>query len=611
LKQDNDTFQDAQDSTDSSTSKLVVHGGELTPPADGDESKVNDHQTVHEVDDMPTPPIEESATEQTKEGAIESIPEAAEPSATEDKAVEDTQTEQDASKDAKAPNDLGITGAGDNEAESGEGKSSYLNTHSTLHETDYVVVGSIPILAPDLPAREAAPLRGLSGDLPPMTHPPPPTNPVRPPRPVERASRKVSNPFAWLSRATSIRGPSTSPQRPTGTNGRRSTMSSMVSVGSTQDALGTVEEGGASQERRQSRYTLKDRFQLLRMESEAGPLTEAGHVQEPQMERSQSVQELPTDSTEQTRPPLNESVSSPGTKNTVSSKLPPGTVAGTASAPDEEPVNWDLWQELVYDGPVAVVQSNGHALKRAIAKGIPQPIRGVAWQVLGQSKNEDLERLYFDLVAKGTDNENTQTPATSQIDPTSTGQANGEEEKEAFKDSTETPEIDVTSGESTPVQSAMQSPNPEHEHDMESVHTAAESIATTRQSSVFDDSNAMKKLEKSIRKDLGGRTSFSKYLVSAGLQEGLFGVCKAYALYDEEIGYAQGMNFLVMPLLFNVIHSLPGFSKLMLTYPDARRGGFHHVCPADVQLRSTLPIHPRDVRTTSPPLPVRTSSRRL
>jgi len=40
---------------------------------------------------------------------------------------------------------------------------------------------------------------------------------------------------------------------------------------------------------------------------------------------------------------------------------------------------------------------------------------------------------------------------------------------------------------------------------------------------------------------MGTRTSYSKFLMSAGLQEGLFGICKAYALYDEDVGYAQGM----------------------------------------------------------------------
>ena len=63
---------------------------------------------------------------------------------------------------------------------------------------------------------------------------------------------------------------------------------------------------------------------------------------------------------------------------------------------------------------------------------------------------------------------------------------------------------------------------------------------------------AIQKLEKVIKRDLGARTSYSKYIMSAGLQDGLFGICKAYALYDEDVGYAQGMNFIAMPLLFNV-----------------------------------------------------------
>jgi hypothetical protein len=60
------------------------------------------------------------------------------------------------------------------------------------------------------------------------------------------------------------------------------------------------------------------------------------------------------------------------------------------------------------------------------------------------------------------------------------------------------------------------------------------------------------KLEKAIKRDLGARTSFSKYAQSAGLQDGLFGLCKAYALFDEAVGYAQGINFIAMPLLFNM-----------------------------------------------------------
>ena len=67
-----------------------------------------------------------------------------------------------------------------------------------------------------------------------------------------------------------------------------------------------------------------------------------------------------------------------------------------------------------------------------------------------------------------------------------------------------------------------------------------------------EEAATLQKLEKIIRRDLGARTSYSKYAAASGLQDGLFGVCKAYALYDEGVGYAQGMNFLIMPLLFNV-----------------------------------------------------------
>jgi hypothetical protein len=66
------------------------------------------------------------------------------------------------------------------------------------------------------------------------------------------------------------------------------------------------------------------------------------------------------------------------------------------------------------------------------------------------------------------------------------------------------------------------------------------------------DAAALIKLEKAIKRDLGARTSFSKYAQSAGLQDGLFGLCKAYALFDEAVGYAQGINFIAMPLLFNM-----------------------------------------------------------
>ena len=95
-----------------------------------------------------------------------------------------------------------------------------------------------------------------------------------------------------------------------------------------------------------------------------------------------------------------------------------------------------------------------------------------------------------------------------------------------------------------------------------------------RKKKAKDDAAALQKLEKVIKRDLGARTSYSKFAVAAGLQEGLFGVCKAYALFDEAVGYAQGMNFLVMPLLFNVSHQDDLEGRLSNTSSDARRRSF-------------------------------------
>ena len=77
-------------------------------------------------------------------------------------------------------------------------------------------------------------------------------------------------------------------------------------------------------------------------------------------------------------------------------------------------------------------------------------------------------------------------------------------------------------------------------------------MAVERQKKAKEDIVSLRKLEKTIRKDLGTRSNYSKYAAAAGLQDSLFGVCKAYALFDEGVSYAQGMNFIVMPLLFNV-----------------------------------------------------------
>jgi hypothetical protein len=228
----------------------------------------------------------------------------------------------------------------------------------------------------------------------------------------------------------------------------------------------------------------------------------------------------------------------------VNLSLAPGTAAGIAVGPaggDAEPVDWDLWQAVVNEGPAAVARTSSEELNHAIANGIPQAIRGVIWQVLAQSKNEDLENIYRELVARGTDKE-VKSPQT----PNGTMNGNGKE-----KDSVTSSSSSIHSDSSTPAMSTAGAPLPSpaissgNRDDM--LKSQAKFAADKKQSDA-----AVHKLEKAIKRDLGARTSYSKYLMAAGLQDGLFGICKAYALYDETVGYAQGMNFIAMPLLFNV-----------------------------------------------------------
>ena len=115
------------------------------------------------------------------------------------------------------------------------------------------------------------------------------------------------------------------------------------------------------------------------------------------------------------------------------------------------------------------------------------------------------------------------------------------------------------SGYSTPATTAPSTNNiagsPPPSQDEQSAEAIAEvqsKLSDVGGKNAKQDAASLQKLEKAIRRDLGARTSYSKYVMAAGLQEGLFGGCKAYALYDDAVGYAQGMNFIAMPLLFNV-----------------------------------------------------------
>lgn len=284
--------------------------------------------------------------------------------------------------------------------------------------------------------------------------------------------------------------------------------------------------------------SLQDRFATLRAQEEHGN-EEALEDGEGDVSKANEAVTSPTKESPETR---TRRASSALKSPPIDRKLPPGTASGMAAGPAAEagPVDWDLWQSLVQEGPSAVQRTGGAEISKAIASGIPPAIRGVVWQVLADSKSEDLESLYKTLKARGTEAE--QRPALSRGNSSYIGYGASEKDK----DSTGSSRSSVHSDLSTPATSNLTS-RPQSV-DGSTSELKMKLLAEKQKR----DAAALIKLEKAIKRDLGARTSFSKYAQSAGLQDGLFGLCKAYALFDEAVGYAQGINFIAMPLLFNM-----------------------------------------------------------
>ncbi|KAK3315068.1 rab-GTPase-TBC domain-containing protein [Apodospora peruviana] len=378
-----------------------------------------------------------------------------------------------------------------------------------------------------LPAMPWSPPAGDSHSRSPSTTVAPATAaPHLPPPPV---SRKLTSPFSWLSRNSS-KDQAVVP--PAAVSPRRNTASSVATMSSNPEMmLGKLDEekdgeakGGKTRPRNSS---LKDRFKQLRMRDEAG-------IQVPVGEDDKTGGD--DKATLAVQPP-------PSPLPSPSRTLAPGTASGANVGPSthpETPVNWDLWQSVVYEGPAAVARTSSEELNKAIATGIPSAIRGVIWQVLAQSKNEELENVYRDLVARGTDKEK---------DRQSNGASISAASNTGGKDSPSSSASSVHSEKSGPNGNRAPSPT---DKDSDSFLRAQAVAAADRKKKDKEDMVMLQKLEKTIKRDLGARTSFSKFAAAQGLQEGLFGVCKAYALFDEGVGYAQGMNFLVMPILFNM-----------------------------------------------------------
>lgn len=352
-------------------------------------------------------------------------------------------------------------------------------------------------------------------------------------------SRKLASAFSWLSRNSSGKDKDVA-SLPTQPTGRRNTCSSIAtSTSNPEMMLSKLDEefDSVNSPNGSQRESLKDRFKVLRMREEAGILLTSGEHDgqgDAVVLASPISETLPADKNQERKP------------SNANHDLAPGTAPGVNAEPSarqESQVDWDLWQSVVYEGPAAVARTSPEELNRAIATGIPHAIRGVIWQVLAQSKNEHLEVLYKDLVARGSGKQNRNSGSTTSSSASNEGIASS-----INGDSVKSSASSVRSSKSA----TNESTSPKPDKNQEAVVRAWLAVVAEKKKKQKEEAAAIQKLEKIIRRDLGARTSFSKYTAAAGLQEGLFGVCKAYALFDEGVGYAQGMNFLIMPLLFNV-----------------------------------------------------------
>ncbi|EPQ61525.1 GTPase-activating protein (GAP), partial [Blumeria graminis f. sp. tritici 96224] len=356
------------------------------------------------------------------------------------------------------------------------------------------------------------------------------------------SSRKLTSPFSWLSRTTAKEASTTSVM--SNQQGQSVVASSTATRPSFETTSSKTDEGeepnGSNSLRRPGRGSLKDRFKMLRLQEEVG-ITSLAENGGSSNEQSKNVQ------TDQGRSNNIKSKQSPTSKSPVSTSpgpsLPPGMASGISEGPSH-PVDWDLWQSVVDEGPTAVARSSPEELNRAITSGIPNAIRGVVWQILAQSRNEELESMYKDLVLRGTEKERDRMSGSSGF-ASIANSLNGKDEQVASSSSSVSSEHSVANSIATGLKS------PTTPKDSDNTSKLQATAVAERKKKAKEDAESVKKLEKMIKRDLGARTSFSKFATSAGLQDGLFGVCKAYALFDEGVGYAQGMNFLVMPLLFN------------------------------------------------------------
>lgn len=536
-----DTFEDARDTVQDSnvpTSSSVTRTRSLT-----DRRPSNGSLTTPKTTDDPQLPTL-SPTENNEDTKVETV------TSPVSQPADDSPRQE---KPHKSPlltahrmstsslDEVNLSGPKDDEVEADAAAATKSPTSPTQASTS-------PPALPPRDSKQGSFFQGFSPSLPSVPWGPPPVNKNLPqPPPPPAPPKKATGPFSWLSRAATG-------GKENKTRGRGNTGTSVSTLSSNPELAGRDGDAMSTDSKRQMRNSLKDQFKYLRMREEGGIPDENGSIKSSANESRSSVVGSPASIPEQPEvdgaPQASPSATSP-LPATVNPNLAPGTVSGISAAASDAsaPVNWELWQDIVNHGPSALQGSNAEELTAAIKRGIPQTIRGVIWQVLADSRNPDLEDVYRELSSRSPDRDRIWSMNSA---ASFNGNVNGTPKDKDYVTSSRS---SVNSINSTPaIQSAngMMSPALNGDKDPETVAKAQAVLESIRKKKAKEEAAALQKLEKAIRRDLGSRTSYSKYFLSQRNQDGLFGLCKAYALYDEGVGYAQGINFIVMPLLFNV-----------------------------------------------------------
>ncbi|KAI5846591.1 rab-GTPase-TBC domain-containing protein [Morchella snyderi] len=361
------------------------------------------------------------------------------------------------------------------------------------------------------------------GKLSTPTQPPlPPTPPAAaapqppPPPPIRRS------PFSWLRSSPSTPTTATASSNSAQSNSRRATASSIATLasvasnaptmqGNNESWLHALESEREEKENEAARGTqnLRENFKKIREAREGMP--------------------VPADEDKDTigKGSVFSAIGFGGTPTTPLQEdtPPPGSAPATVSSIKEDEIDWDLWQAVVDDAD-NVASEKPAELSQAVQAGIPPTLRGTIWQSMASSKSLELEAMYRDVVA---------LPGTA------------------------------TSEDARPIFGShwLWDPSPTSQSSSPKLGSLASLKLDPRVKSTWG--KTVTQLEKVIKKDLGERTSFGKYKVD---QKALMGVCKAYALFDPEVGYTQGMTFIATVLLLNMTEeeAFCIFVKLMNKY---------------------------------------------